>query len=134
MKEQVVIKESRVTASDKFVMVLAIVSIIGFAGIVSYTLFDFSLDRYLEPLWMIAIGIGFIMEGQLKTLSRIREQGLNPTNFTHLITLIIGVMAIIAGVFSIPGIRLEATGFLAVKGILALVAIVVIIVQTWLVK
>ncbi len=124
----------KVTASDKFVMILAIVSIIGFAGIVSYTLFEFNINDYLEPLWMIVIGIGFIIEAKFDTLKKIRVEGLNPTNFTHLTTLIIGVIAIFAGIFSIPAIRIEATGFLAVKGILSLVAIVVIIAQTWLVK
>lgn len=124
----------KVTASDKFVMILAIVSIIGFAGIVSYTLFEFNINDYLEPLWMVVIGIGFIIEAKFDTLKKIRLEGLNPTNFTHLTTLIIGVIAIFAGIFSIPAIRIEATGFLAVKGILSLVAIVVIIAQTWLVK
>lgn len=124
----------KVTASDKFVMILAIVSIIGFAGIVSYTLFEFNINDYLEPLWMTVIGIGFIIEAKFDTLKKIRLEGLNPTNFTHLTTLIIGVIAIFAGIFSIPAIRIEATGFLAVKGILSLVAIVVIIAQTWLVK
>jgi hypothetical protein len=35
-------RDSNLTASDKFVIILAIVSIIGFIEIVSYTLFDFS--------------------------------------------------------------------------------------------
>ncbi|HLC73308.1 hypothetical protein J4416_01775 [Candidatus Pacearchaeota archaeon] len=134
MKSQMIERKTKITASDKFVTVLALVSIIGFAGIVSYTLFEVNINSYLEPIWMTIIGIGFIIEGQFGTLKRIREEGLNPTNFTHLITLIIGVMAIISGIFSIPQIRIETTGFLAMKGILALVAIVVIIVQTWLVK
>lgn len=134
MKVETKDSKFKITASDKFVMILAIVSIIGFAGIVSYTLFDIPIDDYVEPLWMIAIGIGFIIEAKFETLKNIRRQGLNPTNFTHLTTLIIGVIAIFAGIFSIPIIRIEATGFLAVKGILSLVAIVVIIVQTWLVK
>lgn len=134
MKDMVTEKVSKVTASDKFIAILAIVSIIGFSGIVSYTLFDFSIDSYIEPLWMIVVGIGFIIEAKFSTLKRIRENGLNPTNFTHLITLIIGVIAIFAGIFSFPGIAIQSTGFLAVKGILALVAIIVIVVQTWLVK
>lgn len=130
------IKEEKfkVTASNKFVMILAIVSIIGFAGIVSYTLFDFDIDGYVEPLWMIVIGVGFLIEARFDTIKKIRVEGINPTNFTHLTTLIIGVIAIFAGIFSIPQIAIEATGFLAVKGILSLIAIVVIIAQTWLVK
>lgn len=127
-------RDSNLTASDKFVMILAIVSIIGFIEIVSYTLFDFSLRNYVEPFWMITIGIGFILEGQVKTLKRLREEGLNPTNFTHLTTLIIGVIAIITGILSFPQINVVSTGFLAVKGILSLLAIVIIVVQTWIVK
>lgn len=127
-------KKFKVTASDKFVMILAIVSIIGFAGIVSYTLFDFNLENYVEPLWMIVIGIGFIIEARFETIKKIRVEGITPTNFTHLTTLIIGIIAIFAGIFSIPQIAIKATGFLAVKGILSLIAIVVIVVQTWLVK
>ncbi len=127
-------RDSNLTASDKFVMILAIVSIIGFIEIVSYTLFDFSLRNYVEPFWMITIGIGFILEGQIKTLKRLREEGLNPTNFTHLTTLIIGVIAIITGILSFPQINVVSTGFLAVKGILSLLAIVIIVVQTWIVK
>lgn len=124
----------KVTASDKFVMILAVVSIIGFAGIVSYTLFDIHVEDYVEPLWMIVIGIGFIIEAKLETIKKIKYEGITPTNFTHLTTLIIGVIALFAGVFSIPQIAIEATGFLAVKGILSLIAIVVIVAQTWLVK
>lgn len=124
----------KVTASDKFVMILALVSIIGFAGIVSYTIFDFNLEGYVEPLWMIVIGIGFIIEAKFETIKKIRSEGITPTNFTHLTTLIIGIIALFAGVFSIPQIAIEATGFLAVKGILSLIAIVVIVAQTWLVK
>jgi hypothetical protein len=127
-------RDSNLTASDKFVIILAIVSIIGFIEIVSYTLFDFSLRNYVEPFWMITIGIGFILEGQIKTLKRLREEGLNPTNFTHLTTLIIGVIAIITGILSFPQINVVSTGFLAVKGILSLLAIVIIVVQTWIVK
>lgn len=127
-------RDSNLTASDKFVMILAIVSIIGFIEIVSYTLFDFSLRNYVEPFWMITIGIGFILEGQINTLKKLRKDGLNPTNFTHLTTLIIGVIAIITGILSFPQINVISTGFLAVKGILSLLAIVIIVVQTWIVK
>ncbi len=127
-------KTSKITASEEFVTILAVISIIGFMGIVSYTLFDFRMDEYIEPIWMIIVGIGFIIEGQFNTFRKIRNEGLSPTNFTHLTTLIIGLIAIIAGIFSIPAIRIEATGFLAVKGIISLIAIVVIIVQTWIVK
>ena len=124
----------RITASNKFVTILALVSIIGFAGIVSETLFNYSIGDYITALWMFIIGIGFIFEGQLSTLKRVRVEGLTPTNFTHLITLIIGLLAIFTGIFSLPQISLQNQGFLAVKGIVSIVAILVIVVQTWVVR
>ena len=124
----------RITASNKFVTILALVSIIGFAGIVSETLFNYSIRDYITALWMFIIGIGFIFEGQLSTLKRVRVEGLTPTNFTHLITLIIGLLAIFTGIFSLPQISLQNQGFLAVKGIVSIVAILVIVVQTWVVR
>jgi nitrogen fixation/metabolism regulation signal transduction histidine kinase len=121
-------------ASHTFITILAIVSIIGFIGIISETLFSHSIGFYVEASLMIAIGIGFVLEGQITSLKKIRSEGLNPTNFTHLITVIIGIIALLAGIFSLPEIRIENQGFLAVKGIISFVAIIVIVIQTWIVK
>jgi len=121
-------------ASHKFIMILAIISIISFLGIVSNTLFDFSLGFYIEALWMLVIGVGFLIEGQVHRLKNIRSEGLTPRNFTNLTTVVIGIIAIATGIFSLPQIRIENSGFLAVKGIVSLVAIVIIIIQTWIVE
>jgi len=126
--------ERKTKASHKFIMILAIISIISFLGIVSKTLFDFSLGFYIEALWMLVIGIGFLIEGQIHHLKNIRSEGLTPRNFTNLTTVVIGVIAIATGIFSLPQIRIENSGFLAVKGIVSLVAIVIIIIQTWIVE
>lgn len=121
-------------ASYKFIVALALVSIIGFLAIVSSTLFSFDFSIYQEALLMIIIGIGLMLEGQVKSLDKIKTQGLTPKNFTHLITVIIGAIAIIAGIFSLPQIRIEAQGFIAVKGIVALIAIIIIVIQTWILE
>jgi len=121
-------------ASHKFVIALALVSIVGFAAIVSNTLFNFNFSIYQEALLMIIIGGGLVLEGQLKSIGKIKSQGLTPENFTHLITIIIGAIAIIAGIFSLPQIRIETQGFAAVKGIVGVIAIIIIIVQTWILE
>lgn len=125
-------EKKKTKASHKFVIALALVSIIGFAGIVSSTLFNFNLSFYVEALLMVIIGIGFIIEGEVTKLGRIKHEGLSPKNFTKLTTVIIGVLAIFTGVFSFPAIRIEASGFLAVKGIIAVIAIIIIVIQTWI--
>lgn len=124
----------KVKVSNEFVIALALVSIFGFVGIASESLFDYDLNFYVEASLMIVIGIGLIIEGQVKQLKMINVEGLTPENFTHLITVIIGAIAVISGLLSIPPIRLENQGFLAVKGILSIIAIIIIIVQTWIVE
>ncbi|MFH1290181.1 MAG: hypothetical protein ABIH92_02115, partial [Nanoarchaeota archaeon] len=98
----------------------------------SSTLFGFDLSFYVEAMLMIIIGAGFILEGEITKLGRIKYEGLTPKNFTKLITVVIGVLAVLTGIFSVPAIRIEASGFLAVKGIISVIAIVVIVIQTWI--
>tara|TARA_Y100000310_G_scaffold345793_1_gene470022 strand:- start:9783 stop:10181 length:399 start_codon:yes stop_codon:yes gene_type:complete len=127
-------ENKRVKASEKFIVALALVSIIGFMGIVSESLFNFDLGLYVEALWMFIIGIGLVVEGDPFTLKlrSLRHEGLNPKNFTKIITSVIGLIAIFAGIFSFPNVRIETQGFIAVKGIIGVIAIAVIVVQTWI--
>src|SRR3989344_6895902 len=115
-----------VTASNKFVSTLAIVSIVGFVGIVSYTLFGKDINNYVEAFWIFVIGVGLLIESKAWTLKRIKEEGFTHSNFVNLTTGIVGVIAIIAGILSLPPIRVDTPGFLAVKGIMGIIAIVVI--------
>lgn len=122
------------TASHTFVVVLALVSIIGFIGIVSSTLFEFDLSFYAEGAMMIIMGVGFVLEGDVRSLWYLRKIGLTPKNFANVTTVVIGIIAFFAGILSIPPIRIEHHGFLAVKGILSVIAIVIIVIQTWIVE
>lgn len=126
--------EKRVKASYLFVEALALVSILGFLGIVSRTLFEREISLYIEAFWMLIIGVGLIIEGQISTLRQIRYQGLTPTNFAHLTTVIVGTIAIFAGLVSLTQVGIESSSLNAVKGIVSLIAIIVIVIQTWVVK
>ena len=119
---------------QRFVIILSVVSILGFAGVVSETLFNFIITDYVEALWMLILGIGLILEIKLKKLRSIYIGGLTRDNFTYIITVIIGLFAIFAGIFSIPFIRINNPSFLAIKGILAIIAISIIIIQTWFIR
>jgi hypothetical protein len=119
-------------ASSKFITILSIVSILGFIGIVTNTLFDLNIGHYIEALWIFIIGIGFIFETNFKKIKTLKK-GVTPNNFAHLTTLIIGAVAILAGILSFPGIRVTTPAFLAIKGIISLIAIIVIIIQTWVI-
>ncbi len=120
--------------SKVFVTVLAIVSIMGFSAIISKSWFDFDLASYVESLILLVMGIGFIVEAEPKILFKKTKRGIDRRNFSRLTTLIIGSLATIAGILSFPIINLQHFIFLAIKGVISIIAIVFIIVQTWVVK
>ena len=127
-------KAQEFKAFQRFVIILSVISIIGFAGVVSESIFDLVLDDYVEALWMIILGVGLILEVKLQKLRSISRGGITRDNFTYIITIIIGIFAIFAGIFSIPFIRINNPSFIAIKGILAIIAISIIIIQTWFIK
>jgi hypothetical protein len=65
----------------------------------------------------------------LKTLS----MGIDSNNFPHLTTIVVGAIAIMAGFFSFPWINLTNPAFSAIKGIISVIAIIVIVIQTWII-
>ncbi len=123
-------RNGEIRVSEKFVIALAFVSIVGFLGIVSQTIIGYDISMYVEAIWMLTIGVGFIIEAQIKKLKSLRR-GLTSNNFSHLTTIIIGLIAIIAGIFSFPFLRFMNPAFVAIKGIVSLVAVIVIIIQIW---
>ena len=132
-KEKVVRRKwgrGKVKVSQRFVTALSIVSIVGFVGILSETLFAFNLRFYVEAILMLVIGIGMVIEVKWSELKTVKK-GLDRENFTDITTVIIGFVAVIAGIFSFPFFRIDSPSFSAIKGIVAIIAIVIIIIQTW---
>ncbi|MFH1377114.1 MAG: hypothetical protein ABIH25_05780 [Candidatus Woesearchaeota archaeon] len=125
---------NKIKVSHRFVTILSIVSILGFVGIISHTLFDYNLSPYIESFWMFIIGFGITIESRFKRLQSIVNNGLTSNNFTHLTTVTIGAIAILAGLLSLPFFGINNPAFLAMKGIISIIAIVVIFIQTWIVE
>ena len=124
--------ESRVTKS--FINVLAIISILGFIGIVSSTLFNYNIEGYIESLWLMFMGIGFLHEAHpIKLMIRIRSE-FKEQNFTALTTLTVGTMAFVAGILTLPQVGIINPALESIKGVISIIAIVFIIVQTWVIK
>jgi hypothetical protein len=130
--ESPVKKVKKTQISTVFLSALSILSILGFVGIISDSLFDFNLNPYLEAALMVIIGIALILEAQISKLRTIAS-GLTHENFSRLVTVIIGAIAIFAGIFSFPRIEFTNPAFVAIKGILAVIAIVIIVIQSWVV-
>ncbi len=124
-------KKKKSRASRNFVIALSIVSIIGFLSIVTQSLFNFSFESYIESLWLIALGTGLILETSFKELKKVKKQGLTPDVLGKITMVVVGGLSIIAAILSIPQINIEHPTFLAVKGIVSILAIIFIIIQTW---
>ncbi len=124
--------ERKVKVSQKFVIALSIVSILGFLGIASKTILNQDIGNYIESLWLLVIGLGLIIEARIKTLKSLSKK-LTSNNFTHLTTAIIGFIAIL---FSLPLLKIQIQNpvFDAIKGIISIIAIAVIIIQTWILE
>jgi len=126
--------KKKLPVSNLFVSVLAIVSIVGFISIISKSLFNFDLAVYAEASILIILGIGFIFEAEpIQLFKKIRSE-FNNQNFSELTTLVIGILAFISGVLSFSWINIEHFAFLAIKGVISIIAIIFIIIQTWIIK
>lgn len=125
-------KKSR--ASRNFIIALSIVSIIGFLSIITKSLFNFSFEDYIGSLWLITLGTALILETSINELKRIKRQGLTPDMLGKVTMVVVGIIAIIAAILSIPQIGIENPTFLAIKGIISILAVVFIIIQTWISK
>jgi hypothetical protein len=120
--------------SKSFINVLATLSILGFLSIISYTIFGKNIEIYIETLWLGIMGLGFIIESKPIALFKRIKNRLGERNFTAMTTFIVGALALIAGILSLPQINIQSPGFLAIKGIVSTIAIIFIIIQTWLIK
>lgn len=126
-------KKTEEKPTNYFVQVLAIVSIMGFLTILSKSWFEFELSIYVEALTLLFLGLGFIMESEPRVLFS-KDVTINKRNFSRLTTFTIGAIAAIAGFLSFPFINVQHFVFLAIKGVIAFIAIVFIAVETWIIK
>lgn len=120
--------------SSSFVTVLAIISILGFVGIISFTLFGKDIEGYIEASWLMIMGLGFMAESSPINLYQSIQNKMTNRDFSSLTTFIVGVLAALAGLLSLPGIGIESQAFEAIKGVIAIIAIIFIIIQTWIIK
>lgn len=130
MKKKIIKEEKKRKISLRFASILAIVSIIGFFDIMSFSFFNFSLGNYQEVLWFVLLGIGFILEAHPESISKKPKDD----SITNITSLVIGSISIIAGILTIPFIGMDHIVFSATKGVISLIAIIFIALETWVMK
>jgi len=113
-----------------FASILAIVSIIGFLDIVLDSFFEFSFQNYMSFLWLCLMGVGFIIISKPRKLFQDKKED----SVTDITALVIGSLAIIAGILSLPFLAITHPVFFAIKGVISIIAIIFIALETWVVK
>jgi len=113
----------------KFASILAVVSIIGFLEITLSSFFNISFQSYIEFLWLTIIGLGFIIISKPKKLTKSKKEPV-----TDITALVVGCLAIIAGLLSLPFLNIIHPVFFAIKGVISLIAIIFIVLETWFLK
>jgi len=120
--------------STRFAGVLAVISITGFLEIVLTRFFNVSINSYSAFLWLLIMGIGFILVSQPKSLYKTSKKKFDEASFSRLTTLVLGVIAIVAAILSLPFVNINHPILSASMGIISIIAIIFIIVQTWIIK
>lgn len=123
-----------IKGKNAFGRVLALISIYGFLGIATMTFFNLSIESYSSSLLLILMGAGFILESQPRKLIKDLSENFQESSFSSLTTLVVGVLAVIAGILVLPQIAIENPTMNALNGILAIIAIFFIIIETWVIK
>jgi hypothetical protein len=115
-----------------FLYSLAIISILGFLAIIGDTWFNFNfLDKNLSPLILITLGVGLIIEGQIRRWKHFRKGGLTSNEISHIVTGVVGIISLIIGLLSL--VNFTNPTFDAMKGVISSIGIVIIMVETWVV-
>lgn len=131
VKPKKALGKKKSTASRNFVIALSVVSIIGFLSIMIESFFSFSIEHYIETLWLLALGLGLMFETTISEIKKIQKRGLSSEMLGKITMMVVGVIAIIAAILSLPQITIQSPTFFAVKGIISILAIIFIIIQTW---
>ena len=111
---------------------LAVISILGFIGIMAQVWLSFDLIvKNAAAYMLIVLGFGLAVEGQIRRWRYFRHGGFSTTEVSHIVTGIIGMIAIFVGILDLIG--LEGATLLAMQGIISAIAVIIITLQTWVI-
>ena len=124
---------SKNKVTTTFLYSLAVISIIGFLGIIGQTWFKFDfITTNTSSLILIVLGFGLAVEGQIRRWKDMPKNGISSNELSHVVTGIIGLMAIVVGLVGLLGITGDT--LMATQGIISVIAIFIIILETFIVK
>lgn len=114
-------------AYKKFLFFLILIDLAWFSSVAADNLLGLKLQEYGEFAWTFLFAMGMIIVSDLKKVFGITAKGISSENFSSIVTFMIGVLALITAVLSLPQIALDNPVMRAVKGIVALIAIIYVL-------
>ena len=112
---------------------LAIISIMGFLGIALISFFSFPLiTDNISGIILVVLAIGLLYEGRIFHIKKWLGDGFDDQDFARLVTSVVGLFILGVGILNLVG--LSGPKLQAIEGMSAVIAIIVIVVQTFLVK
>jgi hypothetical protein len=120
--------------ATKFAGIMSLISIIGFANIITQSLFEISITPYFNSVLLFLIGIGFMMAARPKNLYEGSKRYFTETSVARLTTFVIGLLSIAASVLTLPEVSLVHPALETIKSIISVIAILFIVFQTWVLE
>jgi len=118
----------------KFLFFLIMIDLTWFGSVVLDNLFGLSFQDYGEFAWTFLFAAALILMSDLKRIARMGVEGFDAENFSSLATFIIGIVALITAILSLPQIAVESPTMNATKGIIALIAIIYVFLDALILK
>ncbi len=128
------VKISQDKTTNGFDISLTLFSLFGFLVIILAVFTGFDLSPWVVTVLLILTGTAFLYEGQIQNLRKILRDGVQKIEIPLLLTLVIGLAVIIAGILSIPSLGISSRALELFVGFMAIFAAIVIILQTWIFK
>ena len=108
---------------------LLVISIFGFAAITLNSFGKIDLSSFQTAVFMIAAGLGLLVEGQIKTFRQWSRNGIQSNEVPLILTLLVGFFSIIVGILALPFINVTNSQLQTVTGIVAAFALAFILLQ-----
>ena len=119
---------------QKFLFFLVMIDLTWFASVALDNLVGLQLQAYGEFAWTLLFSLGLIIISDVKKIVGIGRKGIKTDNFSNLVTFIIGVLAFVVAILSLPQINIVSPTMNSVKGIVALIAVSYVVIEIFFVK
>jgi hypothetical protein len=118
----------------KFLFFLIMIDLTWFASVALDNLFGLNFQDYGEFAWILLFSLGMIIISDVKKIISMGRKGIRSDNFSSLVTFVIGMMALIVAILSLPQINIASPIMSSIKGIIAVIAVFYVIIEAFVVE